>query len=60
VTAGDLCPAVLYDREEERVVCVQAPHILGAWSFICRRCLEIMLRQAADQEAERQEWEEDK
>jgi hypothetical protein len=60
MSAGDLCPAVLYDREEERVVCVldsARASIPGAWSFICQRCFETMLERGDDREAVRQEWE---
>jgi hypothetical protein len=57
VSAGELCPALLHDREEDRVICVREPSIPGAWCFICWRCLEAMLKGATDREAVRQEWE---
>jgi hypothetical protein len=62
MNAPDLCPAILYDRPEERVICVDAPEAPppGAFGFVCRCCFEAMLRGAADREAVRQEWEEDK
>jgi hypothetical protein len=57
MTTTELCPALLHDRPEERVICIQAPHVPGAWGLICRRCLEVMLRRANDREAIAQEWE---
>jgi hypothetical protein len=60
VTAPELCPAILHDRPEdgERVICLpDRVHILGAWSFVCWRCLEAMLKGRADRESVRQEWE---
>ena len=55
-----LCPALLLDSPEERVICFLAPHIPGAWGLVCRRCWEIMLRREGDRRAIAQEWEEDK
>ena len=60
MTARELCPALLHDRPEERVICFLAPHVPGAFGFVCRCCLEAMLKGAADREAVRQEWEKDK
>jgi hypothetical protein len=60
VSTPELCPAILYDRPEERVVCIHEPHVPGAVGLVCWRCLEIMLRRAADREACEREWEEDK
>jgi hypothetical protein len=60
VSTPELCPALLYDSPEERVVCVHEPHIPGAWGLGCRSCWAAMLRKVADQEAIAQEWEEDK
>ncbi len=57
MTTPERCPAVLHDRPEERVVCIQADHVPGAFSFICWGCLEVMARRAADREAVHQEWE---
>ena len=59
MSAGGLCPALRHDRPEEQVVCVHAAQAPppGAFSFICWRCLEAMLKGAADREAVRQEWE---
>ncbi len=57
MSAPELCPALLHDRPEARVVCIHAPHVPGAFAFICWRCLEAMLKGAADREALRQEWE---
>ncbi len=51
--AGELCPSVLHDREEERVVCLREESIPGAWVFICCSCWEAML----DGKACREEWE---
>jgi hypothetical protein len=60
VSTPELCPAILYDRPEERVICIHPPHVPGAFGFVCRWCLEAMLRGAADREAVRQEWEVEK
>ncbi len=57
MSARDLCPALLHDRPEERVVCIHAPQIPGAFTLLCWRCLEAMLKGADDREAVRQEWE---
>jgi hypothetical protein len=59
MTAPNLCPALLLDSPEERVICFLAPHIPGAWGLVCRRCWAAMLKGEADREAVRQEWEED-
>jgi hypothetical protein len=57
MNAGELCPAVLHDRPEERAICIRIPQIPGAFGFICRRCLEATVKGAADRETLRQEWE---
>ncbi len=59
MSAPELCPALLHDSEEERVICCLEPSIPGAWGFICRDCLEAMLDGADNREAVRQEWEVD-
>jgi hypothetical protein len=56
MSAPELCPAHRHDRPEdpeERVICVSAEHVPGAWTFICRECWEALL----DGAARRQEWE---
>jgi hypothetical protein len=56
MSAPELCPAHRYDRPEdpeERVICLREEHLVGAWGFICRECLEAML----DGKARREEWE---
>jgi len=55
----DVCPAARHDKPEERVVCVldPAPAPAGAFTLLCWRCLETMLKRADDREAVRQEWE---
>ena len=58
MSAGQLCPAILHDRAEDRVICArELAHVPGAWTFICWRCLEAMLKEADDRQAVRREWE---
>jgi hypothetical protein len=61
MSAANLCPARRYDDPEgpaeERVICIHAPHVPGAFGFVCRGCWEAMLKGAADREGVRQEWE---
>jgi hypothetical protein len=57
VNAPAHCPALRHDSPEERVICFLAPHIPGAWGFVCRSCWAAMLKGEADREAVRQEWE---
>jgi hypothetical protein len=57
VSTPKLCPAILHDCPEERVICIHAPHVPGAFGFVCRGCWEAMLKGAADREAVRREWE---
>jgi hypothetical protein len=53
MNAPELCPALLYDRAEERVICFRAESVPGAWGFVCLSCWEAML----DGKARREEWE---
>jgi hypothetical protein len=58
VSAPELCPALRLARQESgQVICDGSTTERGAWSFVCWRCLEVMLRRAKDREAQRQEWE---
>ena len=44
LTKAELCPALLHDRDEERVVCVRVPdHPPGAFGFTCWSCLEAIV-----------------
>jgi hypothetical protein len=58
VSTPKLCPA-RHRAEEEggQVICDGSTTERGGWGFVCRRCLEVMLRRAGDREAQRAEWE---
>jgi hypothetical protein len=53
MSAPALCPAILHDREDERVICMLGEHVPGAWGFICSGCWEAL----EDARARREEWE---
>jgi hypothetical protein len=53
MSAPELCPAILHNSEEERVICMLQEPIPNSWGFICSGCWEAML----DRKAAREEWE---
>ncbi len=36
----ELCPALLHDSEERRVICFREKSVPGAWVFVCLRATE--------------------